>query len=489
MNMEIEKKWFVYVGDHHEGPFSVPEMAARQESGSVTPESYVWCEGMADWLMLSQVNELERDLKDFKAAVRPAATKLETKPAAKPAAGRSAEPEVVEASAPAPKAKLKSKKNIPLILTATLLVLVFGSFLGLAALSRSASEEVHASLRPFLARLVQTIPALSSAFQLVPTLSDIKEDEFFELEAARGGLVSDGARIALALSQQDPNRPFFYVATNLPHGTRFEIHLVGQSETLLNRLQFNTQGTLSTTQGFGKSEVFLAEGGQPLPKGRYLAYLVEASDQEAAIKEKLASIEGTKAPTKLPASIPATAKFVVSKSLFIGGERDETYLSRLKAFHEKIRTNAEKELQELKQYAQTLDTQFNTLTSDFQKVFSAKKPSAALKNAWNKNSGAWTQISGQMDQTIQTWSKETLQNEFFYGKIYEQVKASHESMKTLIQLESGFIEKPTDKNTFEIQHGKLLSDTRQALEGMKQKLEMALKAPKSPAGLPSREGL
>jgi hypothetical protein len=35
----------------------------------------------------------------------------------------------------------------------------------------------------------------------------------------------------------------------------------------------------------------------------------------------------------------------------------------------------------------------------------------------------------------------------------------------------------------------MLSDTRQALEMMKQKVDLATKIPKNPAGLPSREGL
>lgn len=220
-----------------------------------------------------------------------------------------------------------------------------------------------------------------------------------------------------------------------------------------------------------------------------MAYVVEASDQDAAVKELLAPLESIKNQIKLPPSIPSTAKFVISKSLFLGGERDETYLTRLKAFHDKIRANSEKELQELKQYSQTLDAQFNTLTTDFQRLLTAKKATAAMRNSWKKNLGLWTQISTQLDQSIQTWSPETLKNEFFYGKVFELVKASFQSLKGLIQLESDQLEKPGDPAAFEIQHGKMLSDTRQALELMKQKVDVAAKSPKNQSGLPNREGL
>ena len=473
----MEKKWFVYVGDHHEGPFSIPEVAARQDSGEVNTDSYVWCEGMADWLMLSQVDELEQALREFKEATRPAAA---------PATGRKES----LATAPVPKAVQKKKnKKIPLVLTATFLILAIGSLASLVGVSRSSNEDLHASIRPLLSRLVQNVPALGSLFQLIPTLPDVKEDEFFELQAAKTGALHEGARVAIALSTQDANRPFFYVSTNLPNGTKFEIQLVGQADTLLNRLQFSTQGTLSTIQGFGKSEVFLAEGGQPLPKGRYMAYVMESSDQDASVKELLGPVDAIKTQGKLPSTVPSTAKFVVTKSVFLGGERDEAYLTRLKAFHDKIRASSEKELQELKQYAQTLDSQFNTLTTDFQRLSSAKKATASMRNAWKKDLGLWTQISTQLDQSIQTWSPETLKNEFFYGKVYELVKSAFQSLKTLVQIESEHLEKPSDTAAFEIQHGKMLSDTRQALELMKQKVDLATKSPKNPAGLPSREGL
>lgn len=54
-----EKKWFVYLGDHHEGPLSVAEVRNRMLQGQATPESYVWAEGMADWVLMSEVREFD----------------------------------------------------------------------------------------------------------------------------------------------------------------------------------------------------------------------------------------------------------------------------------------------------------------------------------------------------------------------------------------------------------------------------------------------
>ena len=191
----------------------------------------------------------------------------------------------------------------------------------------------------------------------------------------------------------------------------------------------------------------------------------------------------------LPAPLPNSVKFVLSKTVFIGGARDDTYLTRLKAFHEKIKQNSEKELVELKQYADTLSLQYQTLTSEFGKVLRSKKPTAAEKNNWKKISAQWLQINGQLEQTIQTWSKETLQNEFYYGTAYELVKGAYDSIKNLFTIENAYLEKPSEFSAFQIQHGKAVSETHQTLEQLKGKIEAILAAPKSSNGLPKREGL
>jgi hypothetical protein len=330
---------------------------------------------------------------------------------------------------------------------------------------------------------------LRPVFRFVPTLSDIKPQELTELESTRNSSYETEARIGIALSNADPNRPVFYVSTNLPHRTRFDVILVGESETLLNRLQFSAQNTLVTSNGLGKSEAFLMDGGQPIPKGEYTVHVFESAEQEEAIKNEIGSIAPSKPQGAPPAGVPASTRFLVSKKYFLGGDRDETYLTRLKAFHESIKEKADKELAELRQFTETLILQQNSMTSEFQKIFRAKKPTPAIKAQWKKVSTAWIQISGQLDQAIQTWSPETLQNEFFYGKVYGLVKSAFVAMQSLFKSEIDFIEKPQDKAAFEIQHGKLVSDARDALEQLKTKMELILKAPKTPGGLPTKEGL
>jgi hypothetical protein len=50
-----EKKWFVYLNDHHEGPFSLSDLHDRMNKGEVSTSSYVWAEGMDDWKVMTDV--------------------------------------------------------------------------------------------------------------------------------------------------------------------------------------------------------------------------------------------------------------------------------------------------------------------------------------------------------------------------------------------------------------------------------------------------
>ncbi len=471
MNNENEKKWFIYVGDHHEGPFNANEVHEKKNAGLITVENYVWCEGMPDWVALQDAKELMQEL----------ATKNNSEPE------KNVTP-IVKKEPSEPKKPSKKSAWAGLVV-GTVVGFFFFSILTLSALSHFGSEGVHARIRPILSKITNRVPALSPLFKLVPSLPDLTPEEMNELERASSGVASAGAKLGIGLSQNDSNRPSFYLGTNLPDRTKFEIYLIGNPETLLNRLQFSSQMPVITNQGFGRSEVFLAEGGQLIPKGEYQVYVVESPDQDESVKSELALLQNVRPQTKLPPQVPESSHFVFTKTYFLGGPRDEAYLTRLKAFQEKIKQNAERETVELKQYTDTLNAQFTALTTDFAQIYQTKKPTPAMTKTWKKDAATWQQINQQLEQTIQTWSAQTLQNEFFYGKVYELVKSAYDSIKTLFTLENGFIDQPSDPNTFGIQHGKAVSEASSALELLKLKVDFILKAPKSASGLPTKEGL
>ncbi|MBI3555330.1 MAG: DUF4339 domain-containing protein [Deltaproteobacteria bacterium] len=52
------KEWFLYVVDHHEGPFSADEVKKLIKKGQAKNSSYVWKDGLEDWMLMADVTEL-----------------------------------------------------------------------------------------------------------------------------------------------------------------------------------------------------------------------------------------------------------------------------------------------------------------------------------------------------------------------------------------------------------------------------------------------
>jgi hypothetical protein len=137
---------------------------------------------------------------------------------------------------------------------------------------------------------------------------------------------------------------------------------------------------VTTTFGLGKSEPILALGANPIPKGEYQVFLVEANEASP------------------PSAASPGTNFLFNKSFFIGGPRDETYLTRLKAFHEKIKQSAERESQELKQYSDTLQMQFQMLTQEFSKILKGSKAKPPSDGRLGKN-GDFVEATQRSDGT------------------------------------------------------------------------------------------
>ncbi len=463
MNSELEKKWFVYLSDHHEGPFSAAELSQKQKIGQITLQSYVWKEGMPDWLPIPEVPELVMEMKKNDSSSKVSLQK--------------------------PKSSPGSRSRYPKLISVILVLMIVLTLGGLSLLSRLGNDELHASIRPLLNRMTETMPFLTPLFKMVPASSDWPSQEKAELTEALKGAPEKAVRIAIAVIQSDPSRPQLLISTNLPDQTQFDVYLIGKGETLLNRIHYSSKFSVKSIRGIAKSEVLLTEEGQPLSKGEYSIWITESQEQDESLRVRIADYPQNRPSTALPAPIPNSSKFVLNKNIFLGGARDESYLTKLKAFHEKIKQNSDKELVELRQYSDILGIQFQTLTQEFEKILKSRKVSDAQRVQWKMNSKKWLDLNAQLEQSIQTWSKETLQNEFFYGSAYELVKGSYESLKSLFNIENEYVEKPADKNTFLIQHGKAISESRQSLEQLRGKIDLILNAPKSANGLPAREGI
>lgn len=58
------RTWYAVLQGRQTGPFSMGEMASMASEGSISSGTYVWKQGMEDWLPVSSVAELARIFED-----------------------------------------------------------------------------------------------------------------------------------------------------------------------------------------------------------------------------------------------------------------------------------------------------------------------------------------------------------------------------------------------------------------------------------------
>ena len=52
-------RWYYAVNDESVGPLSTQDLEFNFQNGQITPDTYVWCEGLLDWMSLGAVSELD----------------------------------------------------------------------------------------------------------------------------------------------------------------------------------------------------------------------------------------------------------------------------------------------------------------------------------------------------------------------------------------------------------------------------------------------
>ena len=60
MENVTDKKWFLYLSDHQEGPFSFQEIESKYIHNQVSERTFVWGRGMDNWKTLTEIDDFSR---------------------------------------------------------------------------------------------------------------------------------------------------------------------------------------------------------------------------------------------------------------------------------------------------------------------------------------------------------------------------------------------------------------------------------------------
>jgi hypothetical protein len=539
-----EKKWFVYMGDHHEGPFSLSEVQVKVAQGVVHSQQYVWCDGMSDWLPMTQVTDFQSLVNgktDHPSVSQPTQTilspqheafKIEPQPdftespqpsetlSPEPALELSAadfEPVLVEEKSlsaipiadvkqePSPQAPLDvapvaelvaeqpshsqaqsenaAQPKAPSSRRSALVLFLIGFVIagsGYFANQFGLLEGVKPHVRPFLRMLGDRVPALGRWISPLPEIPELKPDQITPLELAARAPLRNQGLRVEALLQGG----IIFVGTNLPEGTNLELVAVGKPETLLNRFksQFSAQATVA--RSLGRFLGFKGDDGGPVPIGSYWVYIYESDTQSEPVRSVLVGL--APAAQALPDPVPMGRKVAYQAEFFFGGaENDPQYRERLSKYHELLREESKTQLEELTQFSSTLSSLFNSAVDKYT-ALSREPKRTALRKDWDKFYEKFVKMNTQLQETFSKWQPDEKERKF-HGRLYLQTKEASLQLVEMLNFMNGYILQPqSSAEDFQQKLVELNTRASKSLTELAQKILNTGQLPLTPNGMPQR---
>lgn len=450
-----EQKWFIYINDHHEGPFTPEQILEGIAQSRFPKQAFVWAEGMADWLPIEQVPDFQVEA--------PVEKPLEKTVQFVSKSNLKEEETVKDLDSADVESKETETKKTPIYQKREFKFAALFFILGVTLLVGYKSGLV------------------SKVFVRLPPVPQVEKAEYQELQKAAQQSLSQGPSIAFAVSSEDQLSPIFFIATNLPSGTQFDLIVHGISHTLLNTLQFS--GTLkATTEGhLAKTLPLRYPDGRAIPRGEYQVYIVESLEQsQPQAQKELSSL------SPMLRDIPGFKNFerrvFFNKRVFLG-QRDATYLTRLKEYHDRLVNRSTQEIAESKQVLSLLISQWETTTKNFERIKKIKNP-IQKANQWRASVGTWRALEKQLQKTFEKFTKQILIDDVYHGEIYARLSGASTVLSGYHQYCENFILKASDVTEEQIKAQKDL--VQNLIQIAQERLQTIENQPVDAYGLPAR---
>lgn len=463
------KKWFVYLGNHHEGPFSKEDIQAQRTQGTLSDHHFVWSEGMKDWILLRDVRELDEFFQSPHQGKR-----LEDKGQSLLTPKKNKDPVSLHQPFLSSQPPLQSKEQTPSSplsgiyqrearmsasaaenfegwvsaetrkafgwLTGSLVsffVFFSLSFWGLSSLSQRNELsppllKLRSSLEPGMWLLLRTFPILEKWLPPLPSLHpplSLEDTQVFKKKLLLSG--TSPWKSHLALVPHSMGSPTFYALVPLPYSEGrhlvWTLKAVGIPETLVDTISFEREERASWQRHLVSFPPLQAGEGKLFPLGEYDISLIVHRPWSTAFERRIRDLPGFQEGQE-------TAT-VLTQRFFLGGAPDGSYKMALEHFHERFLAQSREEWGELKQFLKTFQELFQESFSTYQQHSLATRKEAALKKAVTSSSiELWTRLSQQVAQEWAQWTPEFLEKKRLHGDLYQQLKQTGEKLLHLRSL-------------------------------------------------------
>jgi len=248
-------------------------------------------------------------------------------------------------------------------------------------------------------------------------MEDVTADDYKNLKhAADTDLQKFGQQVTVALSDLDLLAPKFYIASNLPDDTKLKIYLIGDGDTLLNRIEYQQVIPVTFKNNFFQTQSIKDQNAAALPRGYYNLHLLFDDGQPENVTKTLGQyFEKLK------------QKVIFESRYFLGGENDDTYKTRLEEFHTRVRKKASIEFTEIKQFLLTLEGQFKNSNTTYNRLSKKRRVGSQWKDGyhlsynqkeWSTFHNKWLSLQKQILKAADNWTPELVKTAYFHSKLY-----------------------------------------------------------------------
>lgn len=395
--------WFVFQHERHEGPYSAEEIFQRLDAGVLKSTDQVWKAGMAEWVKIQELPGSRWT--EIPSTQRIPAQRInKTRWVSRVARARDQDnPWAVPLKQSRPDSQIELLKGR--VWNAK------GAFGGALFLVFALSGGFSALLN------VLHLGQSHAGGYVLSKIEEVNaEDEVLLRATAAAAPAVEGYKVSLAISKAKPQSPTFYLATNAPEKSVFEVVVEGVPDTLVGKFRIFTRQVIEVSGGLAKSAPFTQLDGSMLPKGEYRIYALEQK-----LNSTMPSLNEVDLHNNLQRHLlekMGSATMVSKRSYFLGGPKNTNYDNDLRQYHERIRELSKMELEELSQFASTLSSQLKQSEDTFRKLSVGNKHINRVPLRWELFDQNWQVLQEQLSESTKNWNEAALLNDIFHAELY-----------------------------------------------------------------------
>lgn len=400
-------KWYIHAGGQQQGPCELEDVKELVIQGKINARAFVWKPGMAEWKKITEVPELAEVLATTPNSAGTGSITNDLRPQSLPKLKQHddlsvfiempkvAHEKTKEISKQAAGQLRKEVKKAEVIVTRTQAVHDSRHILPRVAWSALFLGIAAGAVMAFV---------LNTKRELAP-IAGVSNEDYLRMRSAVISQPTQGIKVEVAPSLEDPVHPRIYVASNQPDGTRFSVLIKGVAGTLVKPLAQPVSFQVPPQKGYHSATARLE-----LPRGEY----------------------------QVEVTLLGEAQILASGTFFLGGVKDAEYEAAIKSNQTEHKQKSDVEVRNLNEAITVLEG-FQELLVEFNTdIGPGKHPTEQRVHDIQKR---WDELEKSLPGRSSIWKSDVSESEFYYTHVVHLARETWQEFRAAERLYVDFASK------------------------------------------------